>query len=96
MKKLTTEPVFVWIDDAPLRVEIETLRGRGLLNRLLIVDSDDGLARAVDAIKRQHSLFEASRRISGGRLRCSTRSGDPFDGPRARTDNSEVQVVQCD
>jgi hypothetical protein len=26
---------FVWIDDAPLRVEIETLRGLGLLNRLL-------------------------------------------------------------
>jgi hypothetical protein len=41
---------FVWIDDAPLRVEIETLRGRGLLNRLIIVDTDDGLLRAVDVI----------------------------------------------
>jgi hypothetical protein len=28
---------FVWIDDAPLRVEIETLRGLGLLDRLLLV-----------------------------------------------------------
>ena len=42
---------FVWIDDAPLRVEIETLRGLGLLNRLLVVDTDDGLLRAVDVIR---------------------------------------------
>jgi hypothetical protein len=42
---------FVWIDDAPLRVEIETLRGLGLLNRLLVVDTDDCLLRAVDVIR---------------------------------------------
>ena len=41
---------FVWIDDAPLAMEIETLRGRGLLNRLIIVDGDDALLRAVDVI----------------------------------------------
>jgi hypothetical protein len=42
---------FVWIDDAPLRAEIETLRGLGLLNRLLVVDTDEGLLRAADAIQ---------------------------------------------
>jgi hypothetical protein len=36
-------------------MEIETLRGLGLLDRLLIVDSDEELARAVEVIKRQHS-----------------------------------------
>jgi hypothetical protein len=41
---------FVWIDDDPLRVEIATLRERGLSHRLLIVDRDDGLLRAIDAI----------------------------------------------
>ena len=41
---------FVWIDDDPLGVEIEALRGRGLLNRLIVVDTDDGLARAIDVI----------------------------------------------
>ena len=43
---------FVWIDDDPLAVEIDTLRGLGLLHRLLIVDSDDGLLSAVEVIKR--------------------------------------------
>jgi len=43
---------FVWIDDDPLQVEIEALRERGLLHRLLIVDSDHGLLRVVEAIKR--------------------------------------------
>jgi hypothetical protein len=32
-------------------MEIETLRGLGLLNRLLVVDTDDGLLRAVDVIR---------------------------------------------
>ena len=41
---------FFWVDDAPLAVEIEALRGRGLLDRLIIVDSDDALLRAVDVI----------------------------------------------
>jgi hypothetical protein len=41
---------FVWIDDDPLAVEVDALRARGLLHRLLIVDSDDGLRRAADAI----------------------------------------------
>jgi hypothetical protein len=49
---------FVWIDDAPLRVEIETLRGLGLLNRLLVVDTDDGLLRAVDVIRAGLSAIE--------------------------------------
>jgi hypothetical protein len=49
---------FVWIDDAPLRVEIETLRGLGLLNRLLVVDTDDGLLRAVDVIRVGLSAIE--------------------------------------
>jgi hypothetical protein len=42
---------FVWIDDDPLAVEVDALRARGLLHRLLIVDSDDGLRRAAYAIK---------------------------------------------
>lgn len=37
---------FIWIDDDPLQVEIDALRERGLLHRLLIVDSDDDLLRA--------------------------------------------------
>jgi hypothetical protein len=41
---------FVWIDDDPLAVEIDALRARGLLHRLVIVSGDDGLRRAVDAI----------------------------------------------
>ena len=41
---------FVWIDDDPLGVGIEALRCRGLLNRLIVVDTDDGLARAIDVI----------------------------------------------
>ena len=49
---------FVWIDDAPLRVEIETLRGLGLLNRLLVVDTDDGLLRVVDVIRAGLSAIE--------------------------------------
>jgi hypothetical protein len=49
---------FVWIDDAPLRVEIETLRGLGLLNRLLVVDTNDGLLRAVDVIRAGLSAIE--------------------------------------
>jgi hypothetical protein len=38
-----------------MKMEIETLRDLGLLDRLLIVDSDEELARAVDVIKLQHS-----------------------------------------
>jgi hypothetical protein len=44
---------FVWIDDQPLRGEIDVLRGRNLLSRLIVIDTnkdDDGLLRAVDAI----------------------------------------------
>jgi hypothetical protein len=44
---------FVWIDDQPLRVEIDALRGRNLLSRLIVIDTnkdDDGLLRAVDVI----------------------------------------------
>ena len=41
---------FVWIDDDPRHNEIDDLRSLGLLDRLLIVDSDDGLLRAVAAI----------------------------------------------
>jgi hypothetical protein len=44
---------FVWIDDQPLRAEIDALRDRNLLNRLIVVDTnkdDDGLLRAVDMI----------------------------------------------
>ena len=42
---------FVWIDDDPLGVEIEALRSRGLLNRLIVVDTDYSLVRVIDAIK---------------------------------------------
>jgi hypothetical protein len=42
---------FVWIHDDPLRVEIEALRGRGLLNRLIVVDTDYSLVRVINAIK---------------------------------------------
>ena len=44
---------FVWIDDQPLRVEIDALQGRNLLSRLIVIDTnkdDDGLLRAIDAI----------------------------------------------
>ena len=41
---------FVWIDDAPLAVEVESLRARGWLNRLIVVDTDDALLRAIDVI----------------------------------------------
>ena len=34
---------FIWIDDDPLLVEVEALRKRGLLDRLLIVNSDEDL-----------------------------------------------------
>jgi hypothetical protein len=49
---------FVRIDDAPLRVEIETLRSLGLLNRLLVVDTDHGLLRAVGVIMAGFSAIE--------------------------------------
>jgi hypothetical protein len=52
---------FVWIDDDPLRVEIDALRGRGLLDRLLIVDSDAGLLRAVAAITSAPSCPEVGK-----------------------------------
>jgi hypothetical protein len=56
---------FVWIDDQPLAVEIEALRGRNLLSRLIVIDTnkdsrlividtnkdDDGLLRARAAIE---------------------------------------------
>ena len=41
---------FVWIDDDPLLVEVEALRRRGLLDRLLIVDSDEDLLAVMKAI----------------------------------------------
>jgi hypothetical protein len=41
---------FVWIDDDPLSVEIDALRERNRLDRLILIDTDDGLLRAVDAI----------------------------------------------
>jgi hypothetical protein len=47
---------FVWIDDDPLAVEVDTLRAHGLLHRLLIVDDDDGLRRAAAAIKTRPRL----------------------------------------
>ena len=49
---------FAWVDDAPLAVEIETLRARGLLDRLIIVDTDDALLRAVDVIGADNSWSE--------------------------------------
>ena len=42
---------FVWIDDDLLGVEIEALRGRGLLNRLIVIDTDYSLVRVIDVIK---------------------------------------------
>jgi hypothetical protein len=45
---------FVWVDDQPLAVEIEALRGRNLLRRLIVIDTnkdDDGLLRARTAIE---------------------------------------------
>ena len=45
---------FVWIDDEPLAVEVEVLRGRNLLGRLIVVDTnkdDDGLLRARAAVE---------------------------------------------
>ena len=44
---------FVWIDDAPLGFEIDALRSRDLLDRLIVIDTnkdDVGLLRAIDAI----------------------------------------------
>jgi hypothetical protein len=44
---------FVWIDDQPLRVEIDALQSRNLLSRLIVIDmnkDDNGLLRAIDAI----------------------------------------------
>jgi hypothetical protein len=41
---------FVWIDDDPLQIEIDALRSRRLLDRLLIVNSDCDLLRAVAAL----------------------------------------------
>ena len=44
---------FVWIDDAPLGFEIDALRSRGLLDKLIVIDTnkdDVGLLRAIDAI----------------------------------------------
>jgi hypothetical protein len=43
---------FVWIDDQPLAVEVEALRGRNLLGRLIVIDTnkdDDGLLCATTA-----------------------------------------------
>ena len=57
-------PDFVWIDDAPLRLEIETLRGLGLLNRLLVLDTGDGLLRAIDVIGARLWLPYAPWRIA--------------------------------
>jgi hypothetical protein len=45
---------FCWVDDAPLAVEVEVLRGRNLLGRLVVIDTnkdDDGLLRARAAIE---------------------------------------------
>jgi hypothetical protein len=44
---------FVWVDDEPLAVEIEALRDRNLLRRLIAIDTnkdDQGLLRAIAAI----------------------------------------------
>jgi hypothetical protein len=44
---------FVRIDDQPLAVEVEALRGRNLLGRLIVIDTnkdDDGLLCATTAI----------------------------------------------
>jgi hypothetical protein len=38
---------WVWLDDDPLLVEIEALRSRGLLDRLLIVATDNDLQRVI-------------------------------------------------
>lgn len=51
---------FVWIDDDPLLAEVEALRKRGLLNRLLIVDSDEDL---LTVMKRRDVLHNAERQI---------------------------------
>jgi hypothetical protein len=40
---------FVWIDDDPLAVEIDALRGLGLLHRLLIVEADAVMEGSVAA-----------------------------------------------
>ena len=65
---------FVWVDDAPLAVEIEALRGRGLLDRLIIVDSDDGLLRAVDVIG---AVEHGPRGRSGGNLVGARQPDEP-------------------
>jgi hypothetical protein len=49
---------FIWIDDQPLRVEVDALRRRNLLSRLIIIDTnkdDEGLLRAIDLINSQSS-----------------------------------------
>jgi len=70
---------FVWIDDQPLRVEIDELQGRKLLSRLIIIDTnkdDDGLLRAIDAI---NSLSKTSSHNSAPDprkdLRCEEQRG---------------------
>jgi hypothetical protein len=48
---------FVWIDDQPLKVEVDTLQDLNLLSRLIVIDTnkdDDALLHAADAI---NSLF---------------------------------------
>lgn len=52
---------FVWIDDAPLGFEIDALRSRDLLDRLIVIDTNKdnvGLLRAIDAI---NSLSKRSK-----------------------------------
>ena len=44
---------FAWVDDEPLRVEVEALQARNLSSRLIVVDSNkdaDALLRAMAAI----------------------------------------------
>jgi hypothetical protein len=61
---------WVWIDDDPLLADVETLRCRGLLDRLLNVDSDCRSYRRVHpALNRAARLLAVRRplRRSGGR-----------------------------
>ena len=44
---------FAWVDDEPLRVEVEALQARNLSSRLIVVDSNkdaDALLRVIAAI----------------------------------------------
>ena len=68
---------WVWLDDDPLLVEVETLRCRGLLDRLLIVDSDDDLWRAVEAIDGLHPALNGAAQLLAVRR--------PVRGPAAGT-----------